>query len=73
MVPPLNRAVAWLKWWSGRIIILAIGLAPASCHYEITGPLLWAHQIGYAFEAWLVMWIIGIAFAIGAIWLCLQE
>lgn len=52
-----------LKNLIGRFIIIALGVAPVSCHYTITAPVLWAHQTSYAFEAWLVMWIAGIGLA----------
>lgn len=69
----IGRMKTLFKDWLGRAIILAVGLVPASCHYEITGPLLWAHQSSYAFEAWLVMWIISLAIAAGVIYVAVVK
>lgn len=69
----LDRAKRWLKDILARAIILFVGLAPVSCHYQITAPALWAHQSSYAFEAWLVMWIAAIAIACGAIYVSVIE
>ena len=69
----MKRWREWIRYVASRTIILFFGLAPASCHYKITGPALWNHSSSYAFEAWLVMWIISIGIACGAIWLSWQD
>lgn len=56
-----------MKLWFARSIIIFIGMAPVSCHYELTAPALWKHQSSYAFEAWLALWIFSIIIAVVAL------
>jgi hypothetical protein len=45
-----------------RVVAFLTGLLPVSCHYTVTAPLLWAHNISAAFDAWLALWVFCVMF-----------
>ena len=44
----------------GKIVLVLVSLLPATCHYHVSGPLLWKHTSSSAFDLWIGLWILSI-------------
>lgn len=47
-----------MKLFWRSLVALALTLPPASLHWKVTGPLLWAHGSSYGLELFIAGWLL---------------